>query len=46
MDKNNFFKKDALGEQIAADKARYLKYKLLYPMAGTATIKELLVWLE
>ena len=44
---SGWFKRgEALREQIAADKVRYLKYKLLRPMAGTATITELLDWLS
>lgn len=44
---SGWFKRgEALREQIAADKTRYLKYTLLHPMAGTATITELLDWLS
>ena len=44
---SGWFKRgEALREQIAADKSRYLRYKLLHPKAEPATIEELLTNLK
>ena len=44
---SGWFKRgEALREQLAADKARYLKYKLLHSKADPATIEDLLTCLK
>lgn len=41
-----FIRGEALREQIAADKVRYRKFKLLHPRTDASTIEALLVWLS
>ncbi|MBQ6254075.1 MAG: hypothetical protein IJK05_05415 [Bacteroidales bacterium] len=41
-----FMRGEALRKQIAADKDRHDKYELIHPGAKSATIDELLAWLE